>query len=109
MVLSIFMWPTIASKTSRSSQTPHSLGGKLTVPSWQKTRLTIDEQTGRSSVRRTRHAYHLRCAGRFTAVPWINGAFLDADGQPLKAPPLEWFGGYLRDLDGDGARTFSLQ
>ena len=39
----------------------------------------------------------------FVAVPWTEGAWLDADGQPLKTPPFEWgLAARFRDLDSDG-------
>ncbi len=39
----------------------------------------------------------------FTAVWWTSGAFLDEDGQPLKAPLFEWcLAAMFRDLNGDG-------
>lgn len=39
----------------------------------------------------------------FVEVPWTGGAWLDADGQPLKAPPFEWgLAARFRDLDSDG-------
>lgn len=42
--------------------------------------------------------------GRFKAVPFTGGAFLDADGQPLRAPPYDWgLTASFRDLNGDGA------
>jgi hypothetical protein len=42
--------------------------------------------------------------GRFTLVPFVGGAFLDPDGQPLRAPPYDWgLTATFRDLDGDGA------
>jgi enediyne biosynthesis protein E4 len=42
--------------------------------------------------------------GRFTAMSWTNGAFLDENGAPLTEPPLDWgLGAAFRDLNGDGA------
>ena len=42
--------------------------------------------------------------GHFTPVSWTGGAFLDEDGQPLKAPPYDWaLTVAFRDLNGDGA------
>lgn len=41
--------------------------------------------------------------GRFAAVPWTEGAFLDADGQP-SAVPYDWgLAAMFRDLTGNGA------
>ena len=41
--------------------------------------------------------------GHFRAVSWTGGAFLDEDGRPLKAPPLDWgLTCAFRDLNGDG-------
>ncbi len=39
----------------------------------------------------------------FVEVPWTGGAWLDAEGQPLKTPPFEWgLAAQFRDLDSDG-------
>ncbi|MFM7103688.1 MAG: CRTAC1 family protein, partial [Verrucomicrobiota bacterium] len=41
--------------------------------------------------------------GGFSPVAWDSGAFVDAAGASLKAPPLDWgLSCLLRDLDGDG-------
>ena len=41
--------------------------------------------------------------GRFTPVPWTAGAFLDEEGRPLQAEPLEWgLAARFQDMDGDG-------
>ena len=41
--------------------------------------------------------------GRFTAVPWTGGTFLDEEGQPLKRAPRDWgLSVAFRDLNGDG-------
>lgn len=43
-------------------------------------------------------------AGRFSAVSWTNGAFLDEAGQPLRKPAFDWgLSAMFRDLNGDGA------
>jgi hypothetical protein len=43
-------------------------------------------------------------AGKFTAVSWIDGRFLDEDGKPLRAPPRNWgLAAMFRDLNNDGA------
>ncbi|MBK9137482.1 MAG: VCBS repeat-containing protein [Verrucomicrobia bacterium] len=40
----------------------------------------------------------------FSVVPFLGGAFLDEDGQPLRAPPYDWgLTATFRDLNGDGA------
>lgn len=42
--------------------------------------------------------------GRFTPVPWTEGAFLDEDGRRLTGPPRDWgLSVMFRDLNGDGA------
>jgi hypothetical protein len=42
--------------------------------------------------------------GRFTAVSWTGGAFLDEDGQPLADAPRDWgLSVQMRDTNGDGA------
>lgn len=41
--------------------------------------------------------------GRFSPVPWTEGAFLDEEGRPLEAEPLEWgLAARFQDMDGDG-------
>lgn len=41
---------------------------------------------------------------RFTAVPWTQGQFLDADGQALTEPPRFWgLSAMFRDINGDNA------
>ncbi len=41
--------------------------------------------------------------GRFRAVSWTDGTFLDEDGRPLPAAPREWgLSAAFRDLNGDG-------
>jgi enediyne biosynthesis protein E4 len=42
--------------------------------------------------------------GRFSAVPWTGGAFLDEEGKPLAEPPRDWgLSAMFRDINGDGA------
>jgi hypothetical protein len=42
--------------------------------------------------------------GHFTPVSWIDGRFLDEQGQKLKHPPLDWGQTVaFRDINGDGA------
>ena len=42
--------------------------------------------------------------GKFTAVSWTGGTFLDSDGKPLKDAPREWgLTVVFRDFNGDGA------
>ena len=42
-------------------------------------------------------------SGRFKAVSWTNGVFLDARGNPLAGAPLDWgLCATFRDLNGDG-------
>ncbi|MDW8310949.1 MAG: VCBS repeat-containing protein, partial [Verrucomicrobiales bacterium] len=42
--------------------------------------------------------------GRFTAVSWTGGAFLDEDGRPLEEPPRDWgLHAQFYDFTGDGA------
>lgn len=41
--------------------------------------------------------------GRFTPVPWTEGAFLDGEGRPLESEPMEWgLAARFQDMDGDG-------
>lgn len=47
--------------------------------------------------------YHNDGDGRFTAVSWSGGAFLDENGAPMR-PPYDWgLSAMFRDLNGDGA------
>jgi len=42
--------------------------------------------------------------GRFTPLSFTNGAFLNAEGQPLSEPPYDWgLSVMFRDMNGDGA------
>lgn len=42
--------------------------------------------------------------GRFSAISWTGGAFLDEDGKPLIKPPFDWgLSVMFRDVNGDGA------
>jgi enediyne biosynthesis protein E4 len=41
--------------------------------------------------------------GNFAPISWTSGAFLEADGRPLEAPPQEWaLAVMFRDLTGNG-------
>ncbi len=42
--------------------------------------------------------------GNFSPMSWTNGAFLDEEGRPLAAPPLDWgLSAMFRDINGDGS------
>ena len=42
--------------------------------------------------------------GRFRAMSWTDGTFVDERGRPLTAPPKDWsYSVAIRDLNGDGA------
>jgi hypothetical protein len=42
--------------------------------------------------------------GRFTAISWVDGAFMDEGGKPLSGPPYDWsYTAMFRDMNGDGA------
>ncbi len=48
--------------------------------------------------------YHTDGKGHFVPVSWIDGTFLDEEGNPLSTPPYDWgLGVMFRDLNGDGA------
>ena len=48
--------------------------------------------------------YRNEGGGRFVAIPFTEGRFLDEDGKPLSAPPYDWgLSVTFRDLNGDGA------
>lgn len=49
------------------------------------------------------HLYHNLGAGRFEAISWTNGAFLDEHGAPVSTP-FDWgLSAMFHDLNGDGA------
>ena len=42
--------------------------------------------------------------GRFSAVSWVDGSFMNVDGTPLKTPPYDWsYSAMFHDMNGDGA------
>jgi hypothetical protein len=48
--------------------------------------------------------YHNDGHGKFSLIPFTNGAFLDEAGKPLNSPPYDWgLSVMMRDLNGDGA------
>lgn len=47
---------------------------------------------------------YLNDGGKFTAVPFTEGAFLDEKGEKLSLPPFDWgLSVMFRDMNGDGA------
>jgi hypothetical protein len=76
---------------------------KPTVPPQLKERLTFEsgqlQEFGEPDV-----LYLNDGRGKFSAVSWTNGTFLDETGKPLSGPPLDWgLTATFRDLNGDGA------
>ncbi len=58
---------------------------------------------GKEEVGQVDALYHNDGQGRFHAIPWTGGAFLDEDGKTLLAPPRDWgLSVMFRDLNGDG-------
>lgn len=86
-------------------------GGRPSVVAVNGRSTTEPDLIGRFSVdaegRVTEHGeadmlYQNRGDGRFEAVPFISGRFLDESGQPLKTPLYDWgLAAQFRDLDGD--------
>jgi hypothetical protein len=78
-------------------------GGKPLIPAEQKSRF-IFRRGEISEYGEPDQLYLNDGKGHFTAVSWTDGAFLDADGKPLKEPPLDWgLTATFRDVNGDGA------
>lgn len=80
----------------------HMVQGKLVIPPHLKNRLVILNgrllEYGEPDI-----LYLNQGAGRFQAVGWTNGIFLDESGQPLREPPLDWgLTASFRDLNDDG-------
>jgi hypothetical protein len=78
------------------------VNGKLTVPPSLTNRLTVINgklfEYGEPDVLYLNDGH-----GRFKAVPWTEGAFLDEHGKPLTSAPLDWgLTASFRDLNGDG-------
>ena len=50
------------------------------------------------------HGFYLNTgAGSFQRVSWLEGAFLDDEGRPIKATPRDWgLTAMFRDINGDG-------
>ncbi len=88
-----------------------SISGKpLTDPEWtNRFRFTLGDD-GKGHLKFSHEElgepdalYRNLGGGRFEQVPWTNGTFLDEDGKPLTAPPLDWgLTVTFRDLNGDG-------
>ncbi|HEY6225764.1 MAG TPA: CRTAC1 family protein, partial [Verrucomicrobiae bacterium] len=79
------------------------VNGKLSIPPALTNRLTLINgklfEYGQPD-----QLYLNDGTGHFTPVSWTNGSFLDEDGKPLTAPPMDWgLAAAFRDLNGDGA------
>jgi hypothetical protein len=79
------------------------IGGQLTVPSHLRSRfLVVNGQV--LEYGEPDQLYLNDGSGRFTAVSWTNGAFLDEQGKALQQPPLDWgLTATFRDINNDGA------
>lgn len=78
-------------------------GGKPIIPPELKTRF-IFRNGDVSEYGEPDQLYLNDGKGHFTPVSWTGGAFLDADGKPLKEPPRDWgLTATFRDVNGDGA------
>jgi hypothetical protein len=80
-----------------------SSGGKPIIPPELKTRFVL--RNGEVAEYGEPDQLYLNDGqGHFTPVSWTGGAFLDADGKPLKEPPRDWgLTATFRDVNGDGA------
>ena len=87
-------------------------GGRMVVLEYQGRRVTEPALVGRFSVGERSQIiengeadalYRNDGGGRFTALSFTDGTFLDQDGQPLRTPPYDWgLSVMMRDIDGDG-------
>jgi len=85
-------------------------GRPLTAPEWTnrfRFKTQIDERGRGKLAHEELGEPDLFCRndghGHFEAVPWTGGAFLDEEGKPLTAPPLDWgLSVMFRDFNGDG-------
>lgn len=63
----------------------------------------VDGRVARLEIAEPDRFYLNDGTGRFTAVPFTGGAFLDEQGQPLREDPREWaLSVRFHDMDGDG-------
>ncbi len=83
--------PTVVSVNGRSATEPGLIG-----------RFSVDAEGRVTEHGEADSLYLNRGDGRFEAVPFTSGRFLDESGQPLKAPLYDWgLAAQFRDLDGD--------
>src|SRR5439155_1681286 len=78
------------------------VNGKLAVPPQYKDRLVIVDgkllEYGEPDILYLNDGH-----GRFSAVSWTDGTFLDEQGNKLSGPPLDWgLSVTFRDMNGDG-------
>lgn len=75
----------------------------VTVPMQMRDRFWLDATGAIREVGLPDVLYLNDGKGRFTPVSWTDGAFLDEDGRPLKAPPRDYgLSVAMRDFNGDG-------
>jgi len=80
------------------------VGGKLQLRPEDRDQYELTPQGGLFELGEPDVLYLGDGKGRFTPVPWTNGAFSDKTGRSLEATPRDWgLSVVFRDLNGDGA------
>ena len=78
--------------------------GALVIPPDKKDRFVVDASGTLQEYGEPDTLYLNDGHGKFTAQSWTDGTFLDADGQKLDGPPLDWgLTAIFHDANGDGA------
>jgi hypothetical protein len=78
--------------------------GTLVVPPDKADRFVVDANGALQEYGEPDALYLNDGKGKFTAVSWTDGAFLDADGRKLERAPLDWgLTAIFHDANGDGA------
>jgi len=87
-------------------------GGRTVILEYKGRSVTEPDLEGRFGIERGKIVengeadilYRNDGGGRFTALSFTDGTFLDEDGQPLRLPPYDWgLSVMMRDMNGDGA------
>ena len=78
--------------------------GKISIPQSLSTQLTLSTHGVVLEYGDPDQLYLNDGKGNFTPLSWTNGAFLDANGKPLKDAPRDWaLSAMFHDVNGDGA------
>ena len=69
----------------------------------QSRRYTVDQRSGEIQEEGDPDLFYRNEGGKFMLVPWSSGMFLNRDGKPLEAAPLDWtLTPMFRDMNDDG-------